>query len=315
MNLKQIKAQADELEEQKQYEQAIALLESALEQFPNDQYPITERLGTLYTQAGQYAKGLEIWEYGARRGFFYCHNPRWDVYKPYEQFEKFGEILETDRRLRQEALDKSEMTYQVIAPAGYTGQEPFPLFIALHGGNRTMEQARPHWNSPRLGAGYLVAFVQSYLYYGMESFGWSRNDERARQGLRECFEEIVERYRVDVSRVLIGGISAGAMMAIEVAIDAVLPIAGFVGVCPVRPGEEAFNAARVQRARERGQRGVLIAGENDAAMLPQARGMVEVFEQAGFPHQFVVVPGLGHEYPDDFAERLDAALVYLCPSS
>lgn len=314
MNLKQIKAQADELEEQKQYEQAIALLESALEQFPDEQYPITERLGMLYTQTEQYEKGLEIWEYGARRGFFYCHNPRWGVYKPYEQFERFGEILETDRRLRQEALDKSNMTYQVVAPAGYTGQEPFPLFIVLHGGNRTIEQARPYWNSTRLGGEYLVAFMQSYLYYGMEGFGWSRNDERARQGLRECFEEIVERYRVDVSRVLIGGISAGAMMAIEVAIDDVLPIAGFVGVCPVKPGEEAFNADKVRKARERGQRAVLIAGENDAALLPQAQDMVKIFEQTEFPHQFVVVSGLGHEYPGDFAERLDAALAYISPN-
>jgi predicted esterase len=314
MNLEQVKAQADELEEQKQYEQAIALLESALEQFPDDQYPITERLGVLYTQTEQYEKGLEIWEYGARRGFFYCHNPRWDVYKPYEQFERFGEILETDRRLRQEALAKSNMTYQVIAPAGYTGQEPFPLFIVLHGGNRTLEQARPYWNSTRLGGEYLAAFMQSYLHYGMESFGWARNDERAREGIRECFEEIVERYRVDVSQVLIGGISAGAMMAIEVAIDDVLPIAGFVGVCPVKPGEEAFNAEKVQRARERGQRAVLIAGENDTALLPQARDMVEVLEQTGFPHQFVVVPGLGHEYPGDFSDRLDAALAYINPN-
>jgi hypothetical protein len=101
------------------------------------------------------------------------------------------------------------------------------------------------------------------------------------------------------------------MMAIETAIDDVLPIAGFVGVCPVMPGEEAFNAAKVLRARERGQRGVLIAGENDTALLPQAKNMVEIFEQAGFSHQFVVVPGLGHEYPDDFSERLDTALAYI----
>jgi predicted esterase len=173
------------------------------------------------------------------------------------------------------------------------------------------ELSKPHWNSTQLGAHYLVAFIQSYLHYGMEGFGWARNDKRAREGTRGCFEEIVQRYRVDVSRVLIGGISAGAMMAMEVAIDDVVPIAGFVGVCPVMPGKDVFNAEKVLGATERGQRAVLIAGGNDTALLPQAKDMVEIFKQAGFPHRFVVVPGLGHEYPGDFSARLDTALTYI----
>ena len=306
-----IKTQVEQLEADDRYTEAIALLEEALENYPDDGYYITEKLGEFYTHTEQYQKAIDIWTYGAEHAFFYCHNPGWPIYQPYAEFEKFHILVEKDRLLREAAIKASKTRFEVATPRNYTADRQYPLLLVFHGGNSHIDRARPYWVSKRLQEEFLVAFIQSYLYYGMESFGWKRSDQRAWAEIKSTFGEIIERYSVDQADVFAAGISAGGMVAIEIALADIIDLKGFIGVCPVMPGEAIFNIENIANAKESGQCGVIISGEQDSYTGPQAQKMVEAFDEAGYPHQFVLVPEMGHEYPVDFTSRLDEALAYL----
>lgn len=306
-----IENQVTKLEESKHFEKAIALLADALEKFPDEGYPITEKLGELYTQTQQYENALEIWAYGAERGFFYCHNPGWPIYEPYAKFAQFETLAEKDRQLREEAIKSSQTRFEVVTPQNYTSDQRYPLLLVFHGGNSRINMAKPYWTSEQLNNGFLVAFIQSYLHYGMDKFGWKRSDQRAWDDIKNCFTEIKKHYSVDTAKVFTAGISAGGLVAIEVALAGTLDVSGFIGVCPVIPGEDIFNLENVTAAKERGQRAVIISGEEDTYTGPQAQKMADAFKGASFPYQLEIVPATGHEYPDDFATYLDAALAYL----
>jgi predicted esterase len=307
----QLIKQVTELEESDNIEEATALLADALEKFPDEGYPITEKLGELYTQTQQYEKALEIWAYGAARGFFYCHNPGWPIYEPYTEFEQFEALVEKDRQLREEAIKIAQTQFEVVTPQNYASDQQYPLLLVFHGGNSRINMAKPYWNSEQLNNGFLVAFIQSYLHYGMDKFGWKRSDQRAWDDIKNGFAEITKQYSVDTANVFTGGISAGGLVAIEMALTGTLDVSGFIGVCPVIPGEDILNSESVAMAKENGQRAVIISGEEDTYTGPQAQKMADAFEEAGFSHQLVIVPEMGHEYPDDFATYLDAALAYL----
>ena len=96
-----------------------------------------------------------------------------------------------------------------------------------------------------------------------------RNEELRLATLRPAGTErhtgIVRRHRsqypVNTGQVVIGGVSAGGAMAIDVSIDGVIPTAGFIGVCPGKPTE--FDKMKVRMAREKNIKGVIIGGEED----------------------------------------------------
>jgi predicted esterase len=111
---------------------------------------------------------------------------------------------------------------------------------------------------------------------------------------------------VDTNRVLIGGMSAGGFMSLDVVVHNVLPVTGYVVNCPGVPSD--FEPAMADQMRQRGVRGVILTGEKDFGLAP-LKELVAVFTKAGVPHRFTVIPGMGHEVPDDFPARLAAALI------
>jgi predicted esterase len=183
-----------------------------------------------------------------------------------------------------------------------------PLFLALHGSGGSLGAAEKNWRSEKLENGFIVAYIQSYLHYGMKSYGWRRNDPRAREDIQSLFAQIVEENPVDLNRVVIGGLSAGGGVAIDVSLNGVVPTAGFIGVCPNKPDE--FDRMKVRAARERGVKGVIVSGKGDF-YLPLQKEMVKTFKKEHFPHEFFVIKDLGHSLPEKFPHFIDRALDYI----
>jgi hypothetical protein len=63
-------------------------------------------------------------------------------------------------------------------------------------------------------------------------------------------------------------------------------------------------------AARRGVRGWLITGDRDAAQQAVELLHAQLLD-AGLECRIDVIPGLGHTFPDDFGERLKAALPFL----
>jgi hypothetical protein len=90
--------------------------------------------------------------------------------------------------------------------------------------------------------------------------------------------------------------------------DATLPVAGFVVLCPARP--EGFTAEKVRAAAQRGVRGTLLTTEMDQRLEDQ-KAMAALMELEGFPCDFVVTPDVGHWYPEDLDTRIDLAVAHV----
>lgn len=90
------------------------------------------------------------------------------------------------------------------------------------------------------------------------------------------------------------------------AFNEIIPVHGYVGICPNRP--RTLDATQAGRLRELGMSVVIIGGETDY-FLPRQWEMVAAFDSARFAYEFTVIPGMGHQYPDYFQKRLEAALM------
>jgi predicted esterase len=294
--------------EEEAYEEALRLLAAAENRFHDNDYELMAHRAEIFARMGKYESSLDVWEAGQGKGYFFGIQRHGELYKPFEKYDRFQQIADEDRRLSEIADETSKSKVEVVLPDQPLVGKKLPLFIALHGDGSSSERAKRFWKSAKLEGEFVVAFIQSYLHSGMKSYSWLRYDPRARQEIRERFRDVVNQYPIDKERIIIGGISAGGLMAIDAAINHVIPAAGFIGVCPGKP--EEFDNPRVRTAREDGIKGVILSGENDYN-LPYQREMVHVFKKERLPHEFIVLPDMGHEFPEDFSSHIDKAIEFI----
>lgn len=295
---------ADQLEDQNKLPEAVTVYEEIAKRFPERQAQVRSWIALDYAFLGQHEKTMEIWRDGHAQGLFYGIMPAREPYNKMTGIAGFDAIAKRDAELRDAAARAGQMRYEMVTPNGYSAGRKYPLFIVLHGGGDSIDRAKTYWTSPALRQGYLVAYMQSHLPFNSWTYSW-RTDARTREGVRKLYEEIVAKYPVDTSRVFIGGMSAGGMMALDVVFQNVIPVAGFVVNCPVIPSD--FAPAMAEAVQKRGVRGATITGDKDFAYERQKQ-MVEAFTKAGVSHQFDVIPGMGHSVPQDFGARFDRAL-------
>jgi predicted esterase len=301
--------QLRELNNKKDYLEAIQLVRSVWEQFPEQRFQLTKELTYLYRQTGDLEKCMDTWEYGNGQGFFYCLHSDIPIYKAFSGNKRFKKISAVDLELRKQANQKSQMTYKIVLPDQIQPEKPCPLVMILHGGSSNIGQEMKHWHSPFLKSSCLTVFVQSYRRFDYDTYGWMGNDPRALNDIAEIFQKISKEHLVDTGKVAVAGISAGALVAMEAAFAQSFPISGFLAICPdVKP--EKFDSQKVAISAQLPLSGIMICGEEDTRLENQKKTSDQL-SQWGFAHRFVVIDGLGHWYPDNFPELIDSSLSYI----
>ena len=257
----------------------------------------------------QYDRGVKALLYGMERGIWYgLYDFTLALWDPYRERPAFQDLMKKNDQMRQEAQSRARPELKVEIPEGYSEDHEYPLFIALHGGGETMAAFSRHWRSAALENEFIVAYLQSSQVVSMDGFGWTEDLSLAKKEILEAYRRILKEYRVDGDRILIGGFSSGGVAALMVTLDEVLPVTGFVVLCPARP--EGFTAEKVRASAQRGIRGVLLTTEMDQRLEDQ-RAMAVLMAQEGFPCDFVVTPDIGHWYPEDLDRRIDQAIAHV----
>jgi predicted esterase len=309
----EMRAHVGKLYQQKDYAEAAGILEKALTQFPDHIHANTYNLALMYVQLEEAEKALKALEYGLEHDIWYGKydflNEIWAPLKALEGFSAFDRKNESKRQEAQKAV-KHKM--EVFTPENYDKGRKYPLFIALHGGGENIEGFKPQWTSSLLKNDFVVAYPQSTQIVTMDGYSWTEDMELTKKEIKEAYAQIVERFPVDTSRVIIGGFSSGGVASLEVVLDETIPVVGFVVLCPGKP--EDFTAEKVREARDRGIRGTLITTEMDNR-LPDQKAMAEIMKAEGLDHEFIVTPNIGHWYPDNLAELIDAAIAHILGTS
>lgn len=298
-------AKAKNLHKLKQYQEAIELLTGLLEKYPAEDYLIGRDLAILCGKAGEFDKGMAIWEAGHKKGYYYFIIPRSADYKAYVKQKKFKDIFRNDHIIRKKVNDQSSVQYEVVTPKNYTKTKSYPVMFILHGGGSTIARAKQNWISDSLNNRFIVVFLQSYIHYDMLTYGWKSSDPKAREEIKRCYNEVMAKYPVDKSKVIIGGISAGATMAIDIALTDTIPVKGFITVCPGMPKD--LKDEEIQAAAKAGQKGIMVAGEKDFYR-PKQEQMINAFNKLGYQYLYTVIPNMGHDYPENFSSWIDTAI-------
>ena len=168
-----------------------------------------------------------------------------------------------------------------------------PLLLVFHGAASTAEPEVAHW-SPASGLDYTVAALQSSQPAGPGVYCWD-DPERATQDVRWALLQLPER-----GRVVLGGFSQGARLALRLALEgSVAQPGGVVLVAPslVEPLPPSARRLRV----------AILLGSEDAYAARSEPALREL-ERRGHHLHVERIDGLGHEYPADFGRRLPGLL-------
>ncbi|WP_105614626.1 hypothetical protein [Vallitalea okinawensis] len=298
----------------KDYEGVIDLLNHGKDLLPQEEYEknlfiIMLDKARIYTEIPDYKKCISTFMDMTELGFA-CPLV-WKRFEPLKKEERYDELIEKNDLLLEEAKKKAEFKYEVHLPEGYSREKKYPLFLNLHGdgSDGNIEEHSWYWKPEALvKEGFIVVYPQSSQVYCYNGFGWLIDPEVARKEIRTCYEEIARKYSIDNERIIIGGFSGGSMAAADITMYNVIPVRGFVSLCP---GEElkTFNKKHTEDAKKRGIKGVIIEGENEIE--PTVQEVIHEFDEVGFTYQYHIMDGVGHWYPDDLDERVNKALEFI----
>lgn len=306
----QIDRQADRLFAEEKHAEALALLDNALEQFPDHELDIRIYQAVARAVLNDFSAAFDVLSQTVARGFSVPLH--WRIFQPLKEREDFAALNEINQRLLERDRKGNHMQYAVHLPPRYDPARPTPLFMVLHGDGVDGNLSWLQWQwqpGAMLERGFMTAYVQSSQALMTGRFGWLPDPFTARHDLLDCYHRLQAEYPVDPEQVYIGGFSGGAITAVDISFAAVLPVRGFVALCPEwKPA--GFTPENVTAAAARGLRGVILEGEQTYPTSDEA-DMLAVLDDRAFPYQLMINPGIGHAVPLDFQQKLGDALDYL----
>jgi predicted esterase len=195
---------------------------------------------------------------------------------------------------------------------GCSPTDPCPTLLALHGNGDNARHSLQGWGSVA-DQGWLLAAAQS-SQAGMAGFYVWDNQEIALRELAGHYATLRDGHDIDPTRVVIGGFSMGGETALRATLLGTVPVRGFILLGPGGPTIDTPDEwlPLILSAKERGLRGYIFLGESDSTVPhDEIRALVSLLNDHGTPTTLETVPNLAHDYPPDFAARLQRALAFI----
>lgn len=305
----EMRSRLGRLYQDEQFLEAASLLEDALPRYPNHLHANCFNLALVRVRSGHVHEALDALLYGLDHGIWFGKYAfTEDLWQPLRARPGWQEFQDRNARALARAQERVEPRLEVQLPRGYHPAGSYPLFLALHGGGENLDLFMPHWTSPLLETDFIVAYPQASRLISPGGYSWTEDMSLSLQEIQAAYREMVERYAVDTREIIVGGFSSGGVASLEVVLRDALPVKGFVVLCPAMP--EDFTLELARSARGRGVRGTLFTTERDHRVPDQQR-MAGIMTEAGLAHEFHIFPDIGHWYPDDFGQQLDAAIRHI----
>ena len=262
----------------------------------------------LYCELGKYEDGFDVLKNGQKEGLFYPFILGQNKFPPYiDNFEKLNDfqiLLDENKKLRSEAQETAKFEYVVQLPKNYSKEKKYPLLIVLYGGFGNYTQQILDWHSPKLESDYITAYMQGDQCMG--SFLRSYSRDNADQFVI-AYNQIVNKYSVDTTSVLLGAQSAGAHHSFMLMLNEMIPIKGMILAFPAAP---QLDSTKIKKAAERGVRIVMLAGEYDSRVI-KTKEISVAMDKAGLQNRLIISSEKGHEFPDNFPKQIDLSLNYI----
>ncbi|MFH1573763.1 MAG: PHB depolymerase family esterase, partial [Acidobacteriota bacterium] len=191
------------------------------------------------------------------------------------------------------------MPYRVYVPETYTGRDPFPLLVILHGLGATedsfFDSYGPRFKQLAETHGYIVAAPLGYRVDGGYGYSLFASGDPAQRHKAELSEKDVMNvvdlmrrdYRIDEARIYLGGHSMGAIGTWH--LGAKYPDVWAALACFAGTGAPAVP----EKIRHIPQ--FVVHGDGDRTVsVDGSRRMVAEMKRLGIEHRYVEVPGGDH---------------------
>ena len=224
-----------------------------------------------------------------------------------QELPEFKRLVEVNEKKFQAAQANSKPTALALPLPPTTGQ-PLPLLLCLHGNAMNAEESAQYWQSA-VALGWYTVLLQSSQIIGANAYVWDDLELGAHE-IEAHYQDLIASTTREPGLTVVGGFSKGGEMAIWLALNEIIPLAGFIAVNPGGPYIEDISKLLplLENCKSLSQlRAWLVAGEKDRN-LPKFKALHEMFCFHGLNCQLIIAPETWHDFPKDFDQTLAQAL-------
>lgn len=284
---------------EERYDEALAVAESGFSRHPDRLADLAYAAACLLAVSGRPDQALDRLLDAERQGAWWHRRllAEDDDLAGLRALDGFAELVDRSHALAEQAQA------EVVAPL--VAEPPGPargVLIVLHGADEAAADAFGQWRSATDDGFVLVAMESSQRNTPM-SRSWP-DPEVADRDIAHAYAGLTATQQA--LPLVVGGFSAGARHAIRWALNGTPGSpAGFIAHAPaVDPGRLPDPVAAVAR----GCIGVILLGDSDDEVGPDAVASYEFLAGAGLTIRLERIEGLGHAFGIDFPARLGQAL-------
>ena len=293
-----------QLYRQERYLEAIDYINRHAHEVQGNMAQIYNFLYSLESKAGKINLALATFQEAVEeKGIWYSANylrsdPDLDPLRTFEMFDRLVEIC----REREEAAKKnSRPQLKVVSPPHPAGG----VVISLHGNQDNIDITEPYWREV-VELGWTLALPQSSTIDLSDAYVW-RDHEKGIKELGEHYRNLMREHPVPPEKVVLGGFSAGCQVALGAVLSGEARAKALLLMGPYLPNIEEWSV-RLEALRAQGTKVHIVIGERDEDCLPGARRLAALLEEKGLPYSMRLIPGLVHDYADDFGADIRAAI-------
>ncbi|MFX0062441.1 MAG: alpha/beta hydrolase [Candidatus Hermodarchaeota archaeon] len=292
------------------FQEGLELALESAKRFPEIPCHTYSWITAFYQGLGKKEETIKALEEGTAQGAWWSENAIKEGFQELKDHPKFPEILELQEKKAMEEKSGAKAKLSVRTPKSYSTKKLYPLLLVLHGRYDNNATSEPYWKNVLEEKEILLASLQSSQMITGCHFVWDNSDV-ALEDLWQAYMLLLERYRIDQSKVILAGVSQGTDVALMALYSGLIPATGFISVAPSYYNfSKRFDNAKSLQSKKKNIRGYAIAGEKDPRY-NRTKELFEFLKEIGLTGQFYSIPELGHQIPDDFDQILIKAINFI----
>ena len=267
----------------------------------------------LLARMDRATEAVDLLRDGLDRGYRY--RGRWLRHERFAALTSqsdFSSLVERSDAQYERAQADASPDLGIYAPDEEARGGEQPMLVALHGNNRTMQDTVPSWQSI-VADGWVLAVPQSSEIATTPGFFLWNDRERAMKDLETHLATLRSRLSLDPNRLVLGGFSMGARLALELGLSGRFPTKRVLAIATWLPDFESlaalFEPSAMQNARVH-----VVVGRHDTSGYDGSVKLVEHLRTLGASAVVEIHDG-GHEEPRDMPGTLRRALTFLDSTS